>query len=224
MMHEQSWIVASKTKTCHHFKSNGSCRLKLKRAHYLVSCGTLLGRSVTNTHIEQSKNKGNLAIQEAQCLRLSRDTLRKRVSELERIISDTSSAQYEVAAAELDLLDELKRLDKAKEKVRAKEKELGIDGRRRLDRLMNDEYLNLQMNARALKMRIRQKLISRKFERDRAERSLRGQVNGEESYFLFHSDILFRYKATCTNSVSYQAPGSHNSKPRTKIQQIGWRD
>ena len=33
------------------------------------------------------------------------------------------------------------------------------------------------MNARALKIRIRQRLISRKFERDRVERSFREHIN-----------------------------------------------
>ena len=69
--------------------------------------------------------------------------MRKCVSELEKIISDSSSAQYEVAIAKLDLLDERKQLSKATEKVKAKEKELGIDGCRQLDWLMNDKYLNL---------------------------------------------------------------------------------
>ena len=72
----------------------------------------------------------------------------KHVLELKKIISDSFSAQYEAAIAELDLLDECKQLSKATEKVKAKEKELGIDGRWRLDWLMNDKYLNLWMNAK----------------------------------------------------------------------------
>lgn len=77
-------------------------------------------------------------------------------------------------------MKEKARLTQATEKVKAKEKALGVDGRRRLDRLMNDPYFNLRMNARALKIRIRQKLINRKFERERFERSLRGQGTGKQ--------------------------------------------
>lgn len=110
---------------------------------------------------------------------MSRDTIRSRVRKLEDIIADPTSADYEVTIAESDLRKDEEHLAKITADVKTKERALGIDGRRALDRLMNDPYINDRMNARALKIRIRQKLTSRKFERDRIERHFREQVNGK---------------------------------------------
>lgn len=128
---------------------------------------------------EQSKTKGNNAIQEAKRLRVSRDTIRSRIRELQNLIADPTSADYEVAIAESDLKKDEERLARITVLVKSKERALGIDGRRALDRLMNDPYINDRMNARALKIHIRQKLTSRKFEWDRIERRLWGQINGK---------------------------------------------
>ena len=83
---------------------------------------------------EQSKNKANAAIEEAKCLQLSRDTIRSRVVELQKIIADLTSADYEVATAQMDLPRQKASLVQAIEKVKAKEKALGVDGRWKLDR------------------------------------------------------------------------------------------
>jgi len=54
---------------------------------------------------------------------------------------------------------------------------LGVDERTQLARLTKNKYLQLRMNARALKQRIRDRLRQRKFELDRFERSYRQTTN-----------------------------------------------
>ena len=54
----------------------------------------------------------------------------------------------------------------------------------KLDNLMMDTYRSHLVNARALKIRIREKLCRWKFERDRLERSLRRQADGSGELFI----------------------------------------
>ncbi|KAJ3725332.1 hypothetical protein C8R42DRAFT_575807 [Lentinula raphanica] len=56
-----------------------------------------------------------------------------------------------------------------------KESALGVDAKHQLRTLIKSPFLTKKMNARALKIRIRERLRSRKFELDRLERSYRKQ-------------------------------------------------
>ena len=56
---------------------------------------------------------------------------------------------------------------------------LGVDERAQLSRLSQSKFLQLRMNARALKQRIRDRLRQRKFELDRLERSHRQTMNSK---------------------------------------------
>lgn len=56
---------------------------------------------------------------------------------------------------------------------------LGVDERAELSRLSRSKFLQLRMNALALKQRIRDRLRQRKFELDRLERSYRQTVNSK---------------------------------------------
>lgn len=63
--------------------------------------------------------------------------------------------------------------------IQRKHAALGLDERAQLSRLAKSKFLQLRMNARALKQRIRDRLRQRKFELDRLERSYRQTVNSE---------------------------------------------
>ena len=86
--------------------------------------------------------------------------IRARVCQLQRIISDTSSLDHEIVIAQSDLEKEEERLSKAEERVKAKERMFGVNERSQLDCLLKNKYAKMVMDARALKIRIRQKLIS----------------------------------------------------------------
>jgi hypothetical protein len=48
--------------------------------------------------------------------------------------------------------------------------------------MKKDKYLQATLNARALKIRIRERVRHRKFEIERLERSYRNTINGNFSY------------------------------------------
>ncbi len=62
------------------------------------------------------------------------------MADLQSTLADPTSADYEVATAQSNLAKEKACLVQATEKVRVKAKALGIDGHRKLDRLINDPF------------------------------------------------------------------------------------
>ena len=80
-------------------------------------------------------------------------------------------------------------LEKTSALLRRKEIALGYIERQQLRKLINSPYLRDRMNALALKIRLRDKLRSRKFELERLERTFRKQVNGMQ-VFLASNHIL----------------------------------
>lgn len=69
-------------------------------------------------------------------------------------------------------------LKETKAKLRRKEGDLGVTERQDLKKLLNSQYMRLVMNARALKLRLVQRLQHRKFEMDPVERACRRLLNG----------------------------------------------
>jgi len=67
--------------------------------------------------------------------------------------------------------------------IHRKKAALNVDGRLSLQNLRESKYLELRMNARALKSRIRSRLQQRKFELERLERAYRHNSSGA-SFFL----------------------------------------
>ncbi|KAJ3748151.1 hypothetical protein EV360DRAFT_97769 [Lentinula raphanica] len=123
----------------------------------------------------QSKNTGKTAIEEAICLRKIRDTLQDRISALEDIITDVDSEVYEVAEAEEKLQDLRVKLSSVQTRLLRQEQTLGVADRTQYQHLATSPFIGLRMNAHALKLRLRKRLTSRKFERDQIERSFRRQ-------------------------------------------------
>ena len=61
--------------------------------------------------------------------------------------------------------------------IQRKRSALGVNERVQLSQLSRSKFLQLRMNARALKQRLRDRLRQRKFELDRLERSYRQTVS-----------------------------------------------
>lgn len=76
-----------------------------------------------------------------------------------------------------------------KKSIASAEKALGVKGRQRLDTLRGDGFLRLRMNARALKARIRAKVIDHKFERRKLERAYRHQVMRKSSHVILDQSL-----------------------------------
>lgn len=77
----------------------------------------------------------------------------------------------------------LQKLRKADSELHAQQKKLGVEGRKQYYQLASNPFIRDRMNARALRDRIFQRLVARKFERDRLERSFRRQKNSENLHF-----------------------------------------
>jgi hypothetical protein len=86
----------------------------------------------------------------------------------------------------LDLEDAIAARDEITAKISAnqadvdmRKKNLGIENTRSLKLLLADKYLQLRVNAQALKSRIRSKLQARKFELERIDKAARNAGSGE---------------------------------------------
>lgn len=100
---------------------------------------------------------------------------------------------------------------------------LGISQRTRLEQLRRNVYLQVRLDAQALKTRIRERLRQRKFEIEKLERSYRQAVNG--SYILSYTygpqlTAFFCHRAQaqfpcrCCNPATQ----SYDTKARVHIQ------
>ncbi|KAF8078230.1 hypothetical protein FPV67DRAFT_1403470 [Lyophyllum atratum] len=137
-------------------------------------------RAQTKPLPRQSKTKGQQAVEEAIRLRKARDVLKDRVREFELVILDADSAPDAFADAEMGLSRARELLSDANARIRTKEAALGVRARQELQTLVNSPFVSVRMNARALKVRLRDRLRFRKFELDRLERSFRKQVNDQK--------------------------------------------
>ncbi|KAJ3759292.1 hypothetical protein EV360DRAFT_82236 [Lentinula raphanica] len=140
----------------------------------------------------QSKSAGQTAIEEAIRLRKARDSLRDRVSALEDIISDVDLEVYEIAEAEEQLPELRDKLSSIQAKLTRQEQMLGVTGRAQYQRLASSPFIALRINAHALKIRLRKRLTSRKFERDRIERSFRRQQYNDRKVRTHTEDAVKR--------------------------------
>ncbi|KAF8054925.1 hypothetical protein FPV67DRAFT_1598916, partial [Lyophyllum atratum] len=137
-------------------------------------------RAQTKPMPRQSKSKGQEAVEQVLRLRKARDILQDRIREFEQIILDADSAPDTFADAEIRLRRAREELTHTNSKIRAKEAALGVRARQQLQTLVNSPFIAVRMNARALKVRLRDRLRFRKFELDRLERSFRKQVNDQK--------------------------------------------
>ncbi|KAJ7117187.1 hypothetical protein C8R44DRAFT_832432 [Mycena epipterygia] len=151
-----------------------------------------------------SKTRGQQAVAAVILLRAAVTTRRKRITELEACFleavqnEDPGAAVYQaqVAAAE-------EALHAAERKLWQREQALGVHKQQSLRKLGKSKYLNLRMNARALKRRIRDRLRSRKFELDKLERSFRRLVNDQKLYSHTESAVKRREPAIGKLNLQY---------------------
>lgn len=107
------------------------------------------------------------------------DESNAQVSRLEDIVSDPYADDFLVADASNDLPAARKKLKKYRSSLAYLERALGVEEHKSYRHLANSEFIWLRMNARAIKIRLRERLQSRKFELDRVERSVRRQQYNE---------------------------------------------
>ncbi|KAG6904977.1 hypothetical protein DXG01_005855 [Tephrocybe rancida] len=128
----------------------------------------------------QSQNAGKDAVKELIQLRKTRDGLKKRQHKYNALIEDENTPLDEYTEAKTKLESVCLRLRDLTTKIQDKQSALGVADRARLEKLLNDPFLTAQMNALALKQRLRDRLRSRKFELDQLECSFHKQVNDQK--------------------------------------------
>ncbi|KAF5374423.1 hypothetical protein D9757_011832 [Collybiopsis confluens] len=138
----------------------------------------------------QTKNAGKVAVEQALCLQKACDTLRQQISGLENTVTDISAEMYRVVEAESELEQLRPKLQQIELELTQQEQALGVEGRSSYHHLVSSPYIQLRMNARALMMRLREKLRARKFELDRGERSFWRQQYNERKIMDHTADSI----------------------------------
>jgi hypothetical protein len=125
----------------------------------------------------QSQSAGEKAIAKILELRSQREELHSQTRKLRSLHHATKDDEQETRQALSDDLQAAQdALDKTIHQLKISELSLGMPSRRQLEKLQHDAFINAHMNARALKSRIRAKVISQKFERSLLERAYRHHV------------------------------------------------
>jgi hypothetical protein len=112
---------------------------------------------------------------------------------LETRLSNDAALGYDIVEMSLEIQELREDCTRMSETIRKKRAALGVGQRTALRRIQDHEFLQLRVNALALKTRIRDRLRQRKFEREPLERSYRHIRNGkfsESPLQLYQTDNL----------------------------------
>lgn len=150
----------------------------------------------------QSKSAGKNAIEEALRLRRAVDSSNACISRLEDILSDPHADDFLVAEAGNDLPTARTKLRKHRSMLQRLELALGVEEHKTYRHLANSEFIRLRMNARAIKIRLCDRLRSRKFELDRVERSIRRQQLNDRKIRAHTQDSVQRRDPSIQSLVS----------------------
>ncbi|KAJ7070464.1 hypothetical protein B0H15DRAFT_957666 [Mycena belliarum] len=141
----------------------------------------------------RTKKKGQDAVNAVLLLRTSVKIRKAQVAELRQEFLDAvMDAEPDAPLRKIAFESASESLEKAQSELDRKEAALGVTERQSLNGLGSSQYLQLKMNARALKRRLRDRLRARKFELDRVERSFRRLVNEQKLYTHTESAVKRR--------------------------------
>ncbi|KAJ7805103.1 hypothetical protein B0H14DRAFT_3485385, partial [Mycena olivaceomarginata] len=126
----------------------------------------------------RNKNLGQRAVNAVVLLRSSMKARQELCHELrEKYLRAVEDGDEAAAMYEREFREAEEALAKAQANLRRKEAALGVIEHAELQELVKSEYMRLRMNARALKLRLRERLRARKFEMDVVERAYRRLMN-----------------------------------------------
>lgn len=128
-----------------------------------------------------SANAGDKEIEHILALERMCKSHEQHLLELEQKLLSQSVA--DIADVQLQIEEEKEQIGKLSRTMKRRKARLGIQQRQNLDRVRGDIYLQLRMNALAVKTRIRDRIRQRKFELERLECGYRQTVNGKSRQF-----------------------------------------
>ncbi|KAF7341286.1 hypothetical protein MVEN_01864700 [Mycena venus] len=147
-----------------------SCQKRAEATDELLKCG----KSVELLREQWKRQCGQQAVNAIVLLHGTVKTRRAQtVTLMEKFVEavETDDPNYGLYQAEWEAAE--KALEKAESTLRRKEEELGVGENNELERLSQSEYTRDVMNARALKLRLRERLRARKFEFNPVEHTCR---------------------------------------------------
>jgi hypothetical protein len=161
----------------------------------------------------RSKDLGKRAVEAVMALQEALAIQKKTVDVMEATLEEGLD-NYDGDVTEfMVLLEEARaKASRIRETFRRKKMALGVDGRLNLQRLTNNAFLHLRMNAHALKKRVRDRLRQRKFELEHLERAYRRTSNGKSIYCRLSSMLIYyRTKTTAPSCRPHQTQGTRHS-------------
>ena len=159
----------------------------------------------------RSKTRGQQAVAGVVLLRAAMKTRKAQVSELQRsFLEAVEDEDPDAASYQIQFESAKEALASAEKNLRQKEQALGVEQYQALNDLGRSEYINLRMNARALKLRLRERLRSRKFELDRVERSYRrlttGKISSVPGIYILNVPVEEKLRAHTESAVKRREP------------------
>ena len=135
--------------------------------------------------MRQSTNIANIAIKEILALYTAKQSFSAELGGLDDqlisgIYGDDMSVE-DVLAAQKVMMKKQGVIDA---NIKTKEKRLGVKDQEDLNKLMGNKFLQLKLNARALKQRLRDCLRNHKFELERLERAYQQPSSNGKEFFL----------------------------------------
>ncbi|KAF8191905.1 hypothetical protein K438DRAFT_1919325 [Mycena galopus ATCC 62051] len=150
----------------------------------------------------RTKTRGQQAVQAVILLRTAVKTREVQVRELrQKFLDGVSDEDNHSVLYETEWRAAQEALEKSLASLRRKERALGVNEQQELQKLIKSEYMRVRMNARALKLRLRQRLRARKFEMDVVERTYRRLLNDAKLHAHTESAIK-RREPTITKIAS----------------------
>jgi hypothetical protein len=128
----------------------------------------------TKPLVRRSANLANKAIEEILALKTTIHSYKTDMIRLEEML-ETGQYEGDMDAGEATTQHEelQSKCNRFQRSIDHKRSALDVDGRLNLTKLLNNKFLQVRMNALALKRRIRSRLTQRKFELDGVERAYR---------------------------------------------------
>lgn len=128
----------------------------------------------------RAKTRGEKAVNAVILLRAAVKTRKGQVQELrQKFLDGVQDEDPHAPMYQTEYETAREALRKAEENLGRKEEALGVDQHQELESLAKSEYMRHRMNARSIKLRLRDRLRCRKFEMDPVERAYRRLLNGE---------------------------------------------
>ncbi|KAF8207995.1 hypothetical protein K438DRAFT_1754740 [Mycena galopus ATCC 62051] len=150
----------------------------------------------------RTKTRGQQAVQAVILLRTAVKTREVQVRELrQKFIDGVSDEDNHSVLYETEWRAAQEALEKSLASLRRKERALGVNEQQELQKLIKSEYMRVRMNARALELRLRQRLRARKFEMDVVERTYRRLLNDAKLHAHTESAVK-RREPTITKIAS----------------------